>query len=256
MLVRRLIFGLLLIVLLSVAWSVYRKAGDAARQRDALRAIPLRIADLNLPLSQAWETTLKLPGDATVLRPLGLPDKVLGPQPDGSEINLHENGRVEVVLKMTGNDKRAARLTWIPLVDLQAQPPLTRIHEWRCFSDNFPEVAQLLPACRFVGVPEYNAELAEHLTRLDRAVNTVRPPTQAEAEASSSNANGIATPAVPTPGVALTPEEVEKALRSGQSLEQALAIKRGTTTPLDTPSTPPAAVTGSPAGAVPVPGPR
>ena len=229
---RRLIALLVIGVLLGAAWWVYRGAADAARLRSAFKAVPGRVSNLSVPLSAAWDVNFRLPAQEDELKPYGLPVNALGQQADGTVLAIGGNGVIEVRVKAPGNDHQPGRLTWIPVIDVNARPPVSRIHAWRCFSDNMPEISELIAECRFLNVAQRTGEFADHLARIQLAVTAMKPPEkESGAETSSEGVRNT------VPAIALTTEEVEKALRSGQSLESALAEKRRSMAPPPPPST-------------------
>ena len=223
---RRLVALIVIGGLLGVAFWVYRGAADTARLRVAIKAVPGRVSNLSVPLSAAWDANLKLPAQEGDLKSFGLPVNAFGLQTDGTVLTIGENGVVEVRVKAPGNDRQPGRMTWIPIIDVNARPPLSRIHSWRCFSDNMPELSELVPECRFLNVAQRTGEFADHLARIQLAVTAMKPP-EKEPNIETPIENGRST----APAIALTTEEVEKALRSGQTLESALAEKRRSMAP-------------------------
>lgn len=225
---RRLMFLTVLIILVGVAWWVFRGMSELARARDALKAVPERVSVLAVPLSAAWDATFKLPGQAADLERYGVPVTALGQQADGTLLALGANGTVEVTLpQVRGADQQPGRLLWLPSIDLEARLPLIRIHDWRCLALNLPEIAQTLPACRNVDAAQLGVELAAHQNRLEQWAQAAQ---STEAPASTIDAMTEQLRREPLP-VTLSPDEVERALRAGQTLEQALAEKKRLLTP-------------------------
>lgn len=244
---RRIVFAVLLIMLLLAAWWLLRAGSEGTRASQAIKAVPARIANLSVPMSNAWEAQFRLPGTNAELNRFGTPVGALGAQPDGTIFNVTANGIVEVSVPLLGSDQQAARLIFVPNVDLAAMPPDPRVRTWRCVSDNLPSVTQFLPECSHVLADQRTAILAEHGAQLESAAAAFRSPepepeaesTQepvpeavpADAPAQEAPATDPQSPAANGPAVSLTPEEVDRALRGGQSLEQALADKRRTVAP-------------------------
>jgi len=238
---RRIVFAIILILMLFAAWWVLRAGGEGAKARLAIKAVPARIANLSVPMSNAWEAQFGLPGSNAELDRFGTPVGALGAQADGTIFTVTANGVVEVSVPLLGSDQQAVRLIYLPEVDLAATPPDPRVRAWRCVSDNLPSVAQILPNCTPVPADQRAAILAEHAAQLESAAASLRPPepepdstqeaapedspaTESPAQEDSTAGPQSALPDDAT--VSLTPEEVDRALRGGQSLEQALAEKR------------------------------
>lgn len=245
---RRIIFAVILILLLLAAWWLLQAGGEGAKARQAIKAVPARIANLSVPMSNAWEARFALPGSNAELERFGTPVGALGAQVDGTIFNVTANGVVEVSIPLLGTDQQAARLIWLPNVDPAAVLPDPRVRTWRCVSDNLPSVAQLLADCTAVNADQRVALLAEHAARLESIAAELRPPepepepestqepapdgtTATDAAAQEAPGADQQSPASNGPAVSLTPEEVDRALRGGQSLEQALADKRRAVAP-------------------------
>ncbi len=240
---RRIVFAVILILLLLAAWWLLRAGGEGAQARLAIKAVPARIASLSVPMSNAWEAQFRLPGSNAELDRFGTPVGALGAQTQGTIFNVIADGVVEVSVPLLGSDQQAARLIYLPVVDLAATPPDPRVRSWRCVSDNLPSVTQILPECTHVPADQRTAILAGHAAQLESAAESLRPPEPEPAPESAQEPPAEGTPATESPPqegavadpqsaapngptVSLTPEEVDRALRGGQSLEQALADKR------------------------------
>jgi len=242
---RRIVFVSILGLLILATWWLLRAGGEGAKVREALNVVPGRIANLSVPMSIAWDADYRFPESNVELDRYGTPVGALGAQADGTILNVTADGVVQVTIVAPGNDQRAGRLSYLPLVDLNALPPMTRVHEWRCLSDNLPSIAQLLPGCTYVMADQLGTALAQHRQQLASAAAALQPaepepetvpeplpesavpfpPAGPAADAPMETAPG--TDALPQgPAISLTPEEVDRALKSGQSLEQALADKR------------------------------
>lgn len=245
---RRIVFAVILILLVLAAWWLLQRGSKGAKARQAIQDVPARIANLSVPMSNAWEARFALPGSNAELERFGTPIGALGAQSDGTIFNVTANGVVEVSIPLMGTDQQAARLIWLPNVDPAAVLPDPRVRTWRCVSDNLPSVAQILPDCTAVLADQRMALLAEHAAKLESTAAALRPPEpepepESTQEPAPDGAPATDVPVQEAPGadpqssaangpvVSLTPEEVDRALRGGQSLEQALADKRRNTAP-------------------------
>ncbi len=218
MLRRQVLFVLVIGLMFASIWWMYQKAADAAAIRDAVKRVPARIADLSVPMSAAFEVKFALPNNEAELKPFGLPVKTLGMHADGTRLIIVNQGVVDVTVKARGADGQPGRLTFVPILDLAVAPLAPRISRWHCVSDNLADVASMVPGCRFG--QERAAMLAQHQVLLERAADALRPPPKPEGLASSGGTGSSLAE------IALTPQEVEQALKSGRSLEKALAEKR------------------------------
>jgi hypothetical protein len=221
---RRIIFAVLLLLMFAAIWRAYRTASEASSSRESIKRVPSRVADLSVPMSAFWEAKLALPQNAGDLKPFGLLEKALGAQPDGTVLEMRPNGVIDVTVKAVGNDAKAGRMAFFPIVNIAAAAPTPRISKWQCITDNFPGIAEFISGCRFVGGVERMDIAAQHQANIERTALAMKPPPALSPEAIVALPNE----ANPLSGstVALSSQEVEQALKSGKSLEAALAEKR------------------------------
>lgn len=248
---RRLFFGFFLILILGMAYWGTHRAAELRRVRElvtAVRAVPGRIQEFNVPMSKYFDANWgSLPNTRYGVVQYGFPSRAFGEQADGTVIEISNMGTIDVRLRMPGTDQKPGHLLFFPVLDPTVRPPEPWVQGWNCVTDNLPDVTQWLPACKLVDDAGRNAQFAAQVARIERMVSMASPAggqggvLNAPAPVGtlgSPGSEGTPAPAAPPPPgsvagttagtgpVSLTPAEVEAALRSGKSLEAALAEKR------------------------------